>query len=252
MTTQLPASNGTALERLHYFSGQLLTADDMVAEQHYFRQKLRRHNRFLHGWGIACGCKVQAAATEAQPWLVQVCPGYLVTPQGDEILLASPAPFDLAGDWLQAQDPCTPYPCPPTGRMPAPGRTEPVFLAVRYVECDSRPVRIHPLGCACDETACDYSRVRDSWELALLWELPESHSRAKAADDAWVRELRQHREGAIPVPPCASCPEEPWVVLAAVTLPATASQQLTDAQIDTGVRRVLYSTSALHLLISSL
>jgi hypothetical protein len=53
------------------------------------------------------------------------------------------------------------------------------------------------------------------------------------------------------VPPCAPCPDGPWVVLAAITLPATASQPITDVQLDTGVRRVLYSTAALRLLIIS-
>jgi hypothetical protein len=52
--------------------------------------------------------------------------------------------------------------------MPGPGTAEPVYLAVRYVQCDTHPVRLHPLGCACDETACDYSRAPDSWRLALL------------------------------------------------------------------------------------
>jgi hypothetical protein len=250
MSTQPPASNGTALERVRYFSGQLLTDGDMVADQHYFRQKLRRHNRFLHGWGVTCGCEVRADPADDRPWRVRVCPGYLVTPQGDEVLLGD-AHFDLAGDWLQAQDACTPYPCPPTGTMPGPGRTEPVYLAVRYAECDTRPVRLHPLGCACDETACDYSRVRDSWELGLLWELPESHTKAMAADEAWLRELRLRSNGPFPVPPCAPYPDEPWVVLAAITLPATASQPIADAQIDLGVRRVLYSTTALHLLIEA-
>src|SRR5947209_10205738 len=51
----------STLERVHFFPRQLLTADDMDAEQHYFRQKLRRHTRFLHGWGVVCGCEVKPA-----------------------------------------------------------------------------------------------------------------------------------------------------------------------------------------------
>jgi hypothetical protein len=32
------------LERVNYFSGQLLTEANMTTDQEYFRQKLRRHN----------------------------------------------------------------------------------------------------------------------------------------------------------------------------------------------------------------
>lgn len=46
------------LTRPRYFNGQLLTADDLQAEQNYFREKLRRHNRCLHGWGVVRGLEV--------------------------------------------------------------------------------------------------------------------------------------------------------------------------------------------------
>ena len=44
------ASCGEPLERMRYFPRQLLTADDMRTEQEYFREKMRRHNRYLVGW----------------------------------------------------------------------------------------------------------------------------------------------------------------------------------------------------------
>ena len=49
------------LLRLRYFPGQLMTADDMRAEQEFLLKKARRHNRFLHGWASPavsmCGCR---------------------------------------------------------------------------------------------------------------------------------------------------------------------------------------------------
>jgi len=209
-------------ERVRYHSEQLLTADDMTAEQDYFWRKLRRHNRFLHGWGVACGLEVTAAPTPEAPWRVCVSPGYAVSPQGDEILLDRPAPFDLAADWLQAQDPCTPYPCPPRGQMPAPGKEDPVFLAIRYAECDARPVRRLTHGCGCDDTDCDWSRIQDSWELALTWQLPDVYAAAAAADQAW-RDAAQAAAAAgepLPAPACPSAADEPWVVLARIVVPA--------------------------------
>ncbi len=49
MSLWTSVQNGAGLERVHYFPRQLITANDMTAEQDYFRQKQRRHNRFLHG-----------------------------------------------------------------------------------------------------------------------------------------------------------------------------------------------------------
>jgi hypothetical protein len=45
-------------DRLQYFYGQLLGARDFQAEQSYFREKLKLHNRCLHGYGVVCGLEV--------------------------------------------------------------------------------------------------------------------------------------------------------------------------------------------------
>lgn len=46
------------LKRLNYFYGQMLGARDFQAEQDYVRDKLRLHNRCLHGHGVVCGLPV--------------------------------------------------------------------------------------------------------------------------------------------------------------------------------------------------
>jgi hypothetical protein len=60
-----PTHNGGALcievpelVRLRYFYGQMLGAADFQAEQDYFREKLKLHNRCLHGYGVVCGLEV--------------------------------------------------------------------------------------------------------------------------------------------------------------------------------------------------
>lgn len=45
-------------KRLNYFYGQMLGAADFRAEQQYFREKLKLHNRCLHGYGVVCGLRV--------------------------------------------------------------------------------------------------------------------------------------------------------------------------------------------------
>jgi len=44
--------------RLNYFYGQMLGVADFQAEQNYFREKLKLHNRCLHGYGVVCGLLV--------------------------------------------------------------------------------------------------------------------------------------------------------------------------------------------------
>ncbi|MGE0729408.1 MAG: hypothetical protein AB7O92_12200 [Acidimicrobiia bacterium] len=68
----------------HFFDGQQLSAADLNQAQRYLRDRLRLHNRFLHGWGVACGA---AVAPGPGPWSVTVGPGLVVTPGGDEVHL---------------------------------------------------------------------------------------------------------------------------------------------------------------------
>ena len=251
------------LERVRYFPRQMMTADDMRAEQDYFREKSRRHNRYLHGWGVVCGCAVEVVApgtgTTAPGslgWQVRVCPGYVVAPQGDDILIDDCITVDL--QLGVQQQPCSVrWPCPPLGEMPGQDsrRDSIVYIAVRYAECFSRPVRVHPGGCGCDETGCEYTRVRDSFEIKVLWELPASHVQAREDDDQWCQALAGTsaavlgREHTFPVPPCPPCPTDPWVVLAAVRLPATGTAAGTQAplQISYAPRRVLLATQRLQV-----
>jgi hypothetical protein len=248
-------SCGEQLERLRYFPRQLLTADDMRVEQEYFREKARRHNRYLHGWGVVCGCAVEPVKA-AKKWTVRVCPGYVVGPQGDEILIDDCRDVDLK---LGATpDPCTVrWPCPPTGAMPgADDRTKLslVHIAVRYAECFSRPTRVHPAGCGCDESACEYSRVRDSYEIKVLWQLPESHVKATQDDQAWCNAVKDidavlRRLHRFPVPPCPECVTEPWVVLASVAFPAGLAPDDANAppiQVNYNFRRVLLATQRIQ------
>ena len=47
-----------SLTRPHFFTGQVLTAEDLKAEQQYHINKQRLHNRMLHGSGIVYGLAV--------------------------------------------------------------------------------------------------------------------------------------------------------------------------------------------------
>jgi hypothetical protein len=76
------------LRRVNYVTGQLLTAADLQRDQEYFRDRLRRHNRALHGWGVVSGLDVDAVQDNDGTVVVTVAPGYALGPQGDEIVVA--------------------------------------------------------------------------------------------------------------------------------------------------------------------
>lgn len=192
------------LERVRFFPRQILGADDLMTEQRYFKEKLRRHNRYLHGWGVVCGCQVQPAPTANKPYQVLICPGYVITPQGDEIMIGCPALFDLATCMVSSDDPCAfARPCPPvTAYTPL---RQKIVLTVCYKECEVRPVRVAPGGCSCDDAQCDYSRIRDAYEFACLDGLPATHGPIAFGGQGT----------------CPPCPQDNCVVLATIRLETT-------------------------------
>ena len=73
-----------ALKRLSYFAGQVLTIEGLELEQQYFREKLKRHNRTLHGFGIVSGLKVTV-----RHGAIVVEPGLALDCEGNELVVSS-------------------------------------------------------------------------------------------------------------------------------------------------------------------
>jgi hypothetical protein len=78
-----------SLKRVHYFFGQILSLDDFQAEQNYHRERLKRHNRFLHGWGVVTGLEVSAELNGNEHTIV-ISPGMAVDSLGNEIVVGQP------------------------------------------------------------------------------------------------------------------------------------------------------------------
>jgi hypothetical protein len=178
-----PAS-ATALERTRFFPRQLVTPDDLTQDQVYFRDRLRRHNRLLHGWGVVCGAWVRLGP---RPGTVVIEPGYVLGPQGDEIVIDDEVTVDLFRETTEGlvlapcADPADPW-CTDVRVDRRSGLT--FYPAVRYAECEGRPVRVATDTCGCDLTECQYSRIRDSFAVKLLDELPASYRAAPAGTAA--------------------------------------------------------------------
>jgi hypothetical protein len=87
-----------ALARPRYFAGQLLGVDDLTLEQDYFRQRLRRLNRELHGYGVARGLHVSVDPGSGAGARVVVTPGFALSPYGEEIEVCEPQTIGLPED----------------------------------------------------------------------------------------------------------------------------------------------------------
>jgi hypothetical protein len=241
MNTTVPHPFGV-LERPRYFPRQLITPDELSLEAAYFRDRFRRHNIYMHGWGVVCGalvCVVPAAngngngngTAATKPWVVCVQPGYVLGPYGDEIGIDCQREVPLRGDRVRgcgdAVDDLTDPWC---SEVYVKDRKEdaPMYVAVRYLECRVRPVLAQPAGCGCDDSSCEYSRYHDSYELAILDHCPDTHTKPASEGDA------TH-----PNPVCPDCPDSPWVVLAEVTVDSDGTVTKID---NCACRRIVPST----------
>jgi len=235
-----------SLERTRFFPRQLVGPDDLTQDQRYFREKHRRHNRLLHGWGIVCGACVVPGTVAQQ---IVITPGYILGPYGDEILIDREVPIDLTKQNPTGAlvDPCAAVdPWCSDVRIDRSDRS--AWLVVRYAECDARPVAVGASGCGCEDADCEYSRTRDSFELRLLDEMPlddlapPDEAGAGTSGSLIARKLLPGGEirqatalgalagvgladlaGALTCTgrgraKCPPCPTSPWVVLARVTL----------------------------------
>jgi hypothetical protein len=261
-----------SLERPRFFPRQIVTAAELNLEHEYQRDRGRRHNRMLHGWGVVCGaevCHVADAKGQPERWKVAIRPGFVLGPCGDEIVIDCERVVDLRTSGLicMAGMPSGEVSDPWCGdvRVERPGT---VCIGIQYREFQARPVRVHPIGCGCGGDDCEYSRWRDGYEIGLLPECPDKGHRPKrrrvieteaapieatpmppmlaVEDTDWRLELERrgigidmrHRIFA-----CPPCPDDPWVVLACVTLDGNGNVDIDEC----GCRRYVVSASAVAL-----
>ena len=205
-----------------YYPRQLITPDDLTLEQDYFRYRLRRHNRLMHGWGVVCGalvCPVPSPAGSNPPpfvpWQVQVQTGYILGPYGDEIILDCARTVDLRTGGVSGVtgDPCVEPVDPWCSQVFTPPTTSTLYIAVKYKQCMTRPVRVQPVGCGCSDTSCEYSRWHDGYEIGVLTQCPPCTDNP---DTGKLKSWEALMSGDVPACPDCSC--GPWVGLASVTV----------------------------------
>ncbi|MBL8290394.1 MAG: hypothetical protein JNN08_01085 [Bryobacterales bacterium] len=115
-----------SLKRPRYFTGKLLTAEDLSAEQEYQRSKRRLHNRELHGFGVVSGLTVAVHQGS-----IIVSSGFAIDPEGNEIAVPDPItiiPAESAAGWI-----CLLYNEVATDPVPVAG-------AMEYSSIEERPM----------------------------------------------------------------------------------------------------------------
>ena len=154
-TAQDGADAADALQRVNYFSGMLLGVDDFRAEQTYFRTRLNRHNRLLHGSGIADGLAVTVeestnGANGTNGPQVTIAPGFALDRHGNEICVDKPATLTLptqgAALFVQvsyAEQPCGLTPLADGNPLDA-NTGEPTAQATRIAETFSATLAVEP------------------------------------------------------------------------------------------------------------
>lgn len=75
-------SESPALQHPPFVSGELVTPEDLARHAHYFREKFKRHNRSLHGFGVVSGLKVTVKSGR-----INLEPGLALDCEGNELVI---------------------------------------------------------------------------------------------------------------------------------------------------------------------
>jgi hypothetical protein len=209
-----PTPRAGPTTRPHWQPESYLTAAACTMEQNYRLQRLRRHNRELHGWGVLCGLLVVPAGDATHPWAVKICPGVAIGPYGDEIEVPGSVLVNIE-DFLWFR---------PSQLAGIAVRRVLAYVAVRYQDWQDGLEAAPAPACGCHGLEYQESRTGDGYKAGVIWTPPPPVSLPTMC-----------QPGSASCPPC---PDSPWVTLAAVALPF-ARTPLTAAMIDNGIRITL-------------
>jgi hypothetical protein len=182
------------LERARYFPRQVVSPSDLSQDQSFFIDKLRRHNRLLHGWGFCFGLEIKrmsdqqdrdaqvkevqgqidkgylSKSTTADDYVdywVRVTPGYALSPLGDEVYLPREV-FVNTHEEVQGALVVQPGECP-VGISPRtrPTRNDKMYLLIEAYESQVLPTPSASNRCGDHPDQFEYSRIRDTLRFSL-------------------------------------------------------------------------------------
>lgn len=146
------------LKRVNYTFGLVLGVDEFLQEQVYLMEKDHSQYRLAHGYGTACGLRVQV--TTGVNLEVQVSPGVAINPQGQEIHVPRLMCAKL-NDWLTANK----------SALQNVFGMSPSFLSLCvvlcYRECPADMVPVPGEPCRTQQDTMAASHIAESFELKL-------------------------------------------------------------------------------------
>jgi hypothetical protein len=181
------------LQRPVFFSGQLLTEDDLQQLSDYTAAKSRLHNRFLHGAGVVCGLQVTCHPCGGGKVIVQ--PGHALDCCGNDIHVACAVELDInkmVGELrlemrggYDCGDPCA-APCDdePDSTRCLDRKARKYDLYVSYCEQGTEPVVPYVTGGNCAPQQCKATRIVEGYKFELRCRTPQ-----KRPDDIFNRLL---------------------------------------------------------------
>lgn len=172
-------------------AGGEFSATELRLDERYRTQRIRRHLRLAHGWGVICGLNVVPATDSQTGSELFVCPGYGIGPCGDEIIVNCRFRFNLK-DYLWTR----------------PLRSEGTTAWIS-IEAISNPTAYvaepeAACGCGCGNDNEKPTRFEDGFRILVSWTAP----------------LLRHTSFDIcqgGTPACPPCPDSCGLPLAAVT-----------------------------------
>jgi len=144
--------------RVRYYFGQRLGVLELNDEALYHGGKHAFHNARLHGVGVLCGLRAErfVVPPASISTVLRVSSGAALDACGREILVGVDQCIDVAA-WLTMNK-----------AKLATGAPTKLWVALRYRECPSDPSPAPRDPCGCDTAGCEFGRVREGFELALL------------------------------------------------------------------------------------
>lgn len=138
----------TGFQRVRFFQGQVLTQDDLNAEQEYHLSKRRFFNQCMYGSKIVCGLDVELIRNR-----VLIQKGLCLDCCGREIFLP-------AGD-----------------KISIPEKEGIYYLVLLYKEIGIDPV---PIG---DDGQMEYQRIKETYDI--MWQADNPYAHHEFKDGAW-------------------------------------------------------------------
>jgi hypothetical protein len=133
-----------------------------------------------------------------------VCPGYGISPCGDEIVLPCAVVVGIAELYWT--------------RLGSPQSANRTWLAIDYAERKAEPVPVAVNQCGCNDPEYRATRIADAVSFRLLWRAPELQ-----------RQRFDPCSGQ--TPPCPICPPTCDLVLASIALPDSQDVVIDNASI---------------------